>query len=175
MAHPVIVIDWCGPYDLPKAQEESKDFSSGLYFCTGSQRQNEEESIQYVGISNNLSRRVKNGHEALEKVKFNRRIWLGGISSLGLPGKKRKKTNSTLDLAEWALIYFLDPVLNNRKKTLPDKDVTIINRWWKPPDYETQYVKHPHKGWPDIIEYLGEDVGAKFVYFKNIKRIKFNE
>ena len=89
-----------------------------------------------------------------------------------MPGKKLKKTEATLDLAEWALAYFMAIPMNTKKrKAPPDRAITLLNRWWRK-DFETQWVKRPHALWPDLIDYMGNDFTTKLVWFGGrIKRV----
>lgn len=155
LRHLVTVIDWYGPYDFEEAKKEAGcQFNSGLYLCTGQlPRQRGKPKIQYIGIASILGTRVTERHHKLNDVTRQRKIWLGEVTSLGSPGKKTKKTSPSLDFAEWALIYFLKPALNEKKhKTPPKRNITVLSRWWKK-DYETPYSNHPQAEWPDLIDY----------------------
>src|SRR5690606_3401447 len=113
-----------------------------------------------------LGARVYSSH-GIKEVPRDRKIWLGEVSSVGIPGKNSKKTNAQLDLAEWAHAYFLELPVNNRKKAQPPfRPVTVINRWWRV-DYETPARQRPHADWPDVIDYLGREYGAKVAWFGN--------
>lgn len=175
MLHLVTVLDWYGPFGYDEAFEIArKDFDGGMYLCVGKVKsQHGPATIQYVGIAGKVLRsRVNGTHAKLILVTRERNIWLGEIGSLGVPGKKAKKTNASLDFAEWALVYFLKPRLNNKKtKTPPARPVTVLNRWWKR-DYATQHVRRPHPNWPDLIDYLGPESKARVVWFKGAKRIQ---
>lgn len=68
MAHIAIVIDWFGPYDTLEAAQTAlrSDYGAGLYLAIGKQaRQRGRSTMQYVGISKELSSRVGSLHHKL--------------------------------------------------------------------------------------------------------------
>ena len=168
-----LIIDWFGPYDYEEAMRDAQDYyGKGLYVLIGKTKHQKSKAIlQYIGISNELSSRFQSKHTALLNVNRELKIWLGEIGSFGIPGKKTKVTNICLDYAEWAHAYFLELPLNERKtKNPPDRPVTVLNKWWQK-DFETPRIKRPHPDWPDLIDFLGSDYGARVCWFgKNIKR-----
>ncbi len=177
MRHLVTVIDWYGPYTHVEAVEtvKTEDFGDGLYMCLGKTKgQRGWPRLQYIGIAcRDLSTRVKNnGHHKIDDVTCDRKLWLGEVSSLGVPGKKTKKTPPALDFSEWALVYFLQPLLNEKKTcTPPSRPVSVLNRWWRK-DYKTPWIKRPHAELPDFIDYLGPEHKAKMVWFRSPKRVE---
>ena len=174
MRHLVTVIDWYGPYDFADAMRIAREeFDDGLYLCIGRQAyERGRPKIQYVGIAQkSMQTRVNNNHHKLSEVTKDRKIWLGEVGSLGSPGRRDKKTSPALDFAEWALVYFLKPLLNDKKtKSGPKRPVTVLNRWWRK-DFKTPWIKRPHPDWPDLIDYLGLDHKAKVVWFRRPTRI----
>ena len=109
-----------------------------------SKHQKSKSKLQYIGIANDLSKRLNSKHHAISHLSKELAIWMGEIGSVGIPGKKSKIKNIQLDLAEWAHTYFLDLPLNLKKtKNPPDQPVTVLNRWWNK-DYETPRKKRPH-------------------------------
>ena len=53
--------------------------------------------------------------------------------------------------------------LNDRKKMMPPTTpVTVINYWW---NGDSLRRRRPEPEWPDMIDFLGEDVGARKVWF----------
>jgi len=175
--HLVTVLDWYGPYNYEEALKAAREnFSDGVYLCTGKIKSAQgKPKIQYVGIAGKeLKTRVGDNHHKLKMVTRERQLWFGEIGSLVPPGKKAKKTNASLDFAEWALVYFLQPPLNSKKKKNPPKrPVTVLNRWWRK-DFDTPWIKRPHSDWPDLIDYLGPELKAKVVWFKSPKRVDVN-
>ncbi len=162
-----IIIDWFGPYNHEDALSKSEqDYDDGLYMLIGKTKyQKTKNSLQYIGIAKDLSIRLKNNQSTIDQLSQKLIIWLGEISSYGVPGRKIKSINRCLDLAEWAHIYFLNLPLNQKKKSKPpDHPVTILNRWWRR-DYKTPFIKRPHTDWPDLIDFIGTEFGARICWF----------
>ncbi|MBN2007816.1 hypothetical protein JW960_00565 [candidate division KSB1 bacterium] len=168
-----VIIDWFGPYSRDEAIDAAKnDYIDGLYMLIGKTKYQKQKACpQYIGLSDNLFRRLSNGHNAINQLSQELKLWLAENGSPGIPGRKLKKTNIGLDLAEWAHTFFMELPLND-KKTMkpPDNPVLVVNRWWKT-DYETRRNKRPHCDWPDIIDYLGAEYGATVAWNgRNVER-----
>lgn len=176
MKHVAIVVDWFGPYGsvTEAAKVARSDYSAGLYVVVGKRKhQKSAACLQYVGIAKDLAARMYTS-AGIKDVTRDRRIWLGEVGSLGIPGKKTKVTDEQIALSEWAHAYFLQLPLNTKKRGRPpSRPVTIINRWWRV-DYETPARQRPHKDWPDVIDYLGKAYGAKVAWFGNQRFKKWN-
>ena len=171
MKHVAIVIDWFGPY---KSIEEAKiamnsDYVDGLYMAIGKTAyQRGKPTLQYVGISKNLKTRVNNKQHKICQISKLNEIWLGEVASTGIAGKKRQATDLRLDLAEWCHSYFLQLPKNDKKTINPPKyPVTVLNRWWFK-DYEKKRERRPHSEWPDIIDFIGRDYGAKISWLGRV-------
>lgn len=161
----VALVNWFGPYSLADAAPASFDYEDGLYMVIGKCPYERSVSLQYMGLASSLSHRLNNAHHKLGKVTKDVCIWLGEVESPRTPGRKIKVTDRMLDLAEWAHIYFLQLPLNEKKKkTAPDKQIIVYNRWWKT-DYETRYQKRPHADWPDLIDYSENQSDTRLVWF----------
>lgn len=160
------IIDWYGPYSLEEAKSASKfDYDDGLYMVIGKKKHQRASHIQYVGLASTLGSRINGRHHKIPEVVREQFIWLGEVTSPRTPGRKIKVTDRMLDLAEWAHAYFLQLPLNTKKvKNPPDWPIVVYNRWWQK-DYETQWGKRPHKQWPDLIDFIGNDYKAKVVWF----------
>lgn len=164
------IIDWYGPYSLEEAhQASSSDYNDGLYAVIGKLKYQRSPRMQYVGIANDLCTRLNSYHDKiLQVIRDNaseRGIWLGEVSSSRSPGRKVKITDRMLDLAEWAHVYFLQLPLNEKKRmSPPDMPIVVYNRWWQK-DYETPFLKRPHRGWPDLIDFVGLECNVKLVWF----------
>jgi hypothetical protein len=176
--HLVTVIDWYGPYSYKHALAVCKeDYAGGLYLCIGKLKgQRGKPRLQYIGIAgSDIGSRLRHPSHKVHSVTIEQEFWLGEVNSLGIPGKKLKKTNPSLDFAEWALVYFLNPGLNEKKIiSPPNRPVTVLNRWWRP-DYETPWIQRPHADLPDLIDYLGPEVRAKLVWFKSVRRVDVSQ
>lgn len=162
----MISIDWYGPYDLESASKvASSDFGGALYLCIGKRKSQRDQSLQYIGIGNDVRTRLKNDHHKLKHVSRDRQIWLGEISTAEPSGRKLKVTDATLDYAEWAYARFFDLPLNEKKSIgLPSRSFTVLNRWWHK-DFERSRKNRPHKDWPDLVDYPGYDLPARKVWF----------
>ena len=164
--HLMISIDWFGPYNLESAAKAaSSDFGAALYLCIGKRKFQKDQSLQYIGIGNDVRTRLKNDHHKLKHVSRDRQIWLGEISTAEPSGRKLKVTPATLDYSEWAYARFFDLPLNEKKTIgLPERSFTVLNRWWHK-DYERSRKNRPHKDWPDLIDYPGYDFPVRKVWF----------
>lgn len=161
MAHVAISVDWYGPYgSITEAQSKRRDYREGLYVAIGQKKIGDRERILYIGLSNNPAGRVGNNHPTLASIEGHFHLWLGEISSTGKPGARTGVRSTTLDLAESALIYGLQPVLNARKLLPPTTEISVLSRWWKR-DYETEILHRPHREWADIVDYRGGDYGIR--------------
>jgi hypothetical protein len=160
------IIEWYGPYTFEEAKDASKfDYDDGLYMVIGKLKRQRSAYLQYIGIANDLRIRLNGNHHKIPEITKDAIIWLGEVVSPRTPGRKIKVTDRMLDLAEWAHAYFLQLPLNERKKkNPPDREIVVYNRWWQK-DYETRYLKRPHKEWPDIIDFGGNDYKAKVIWF----------
>jgi len=159
--HIAVVIDWFGPYKgIQEANKVAQnDFEGGLYLFIGRKKhQKSRPKLLYVGKSNDLSFRVNPNHHILPFISGYPLIWLGEIASYGIPGKVKV---DLIHQAEWAMIYFLQPLLNEKKAANPPNyPITVFNRWWKK-DYETPRKQRPHLAWPDVIDFRGCYSGAR--------------
>ncbi len=168
----VAVVEWFGPYTLEEAQKASFEYDDGIYIAIGKSKHARTSHLQYVGLASDLKARMNGYHHKLPLIKRDLEIWLGELISPRTPGKKIKVTDRMLDLTEWAHAYFLQLPLNDKKKkNPPDRPITVYNRWWKK-DFETPYRKRPHKGWPDIIDFAGNEYDSKVVWFGSRQKIR---
>ncbi|MBL3674407.1 hypothetical protein [Paracoccus aerius] len=165
-SHLMISINWFGSYDLRGAyQAASSDFGAALYLCMGKRKHQRNKSLQYIGIGQDVRTRLRETHHKLKYVSRDREIWLGEISTAEPSGRRLKVTPATLDYAEWAYARFFDLPLNEKKSTgLPKRSFTVLNRWWHT-DYERSRVQRPHRDWPDLIDYPGDDLPVRKVWF----------
>lgn len=173
MKHIAIVIDWYGPYwERRSASLAGGDFGPGLYMALGKCAFERTKRLQYVGTTKKLNVRLARQHDKLDLITKEHEYWLGEVGSVGIPGRKAKVTDRRLDLAEWAHSHFLKLPLNERKRTLPDGPVTVLNRWWRT-DYETPWIHRPCSLWPDLIDYRGWSYGAHIAWLGG-RRIRVN-
>jgi len=165
MKHVAIIVDWYGPYeDRRDAARAARDFAGpGLYLAAGKCAYERIRRIQYIGITGDLTSRLLRPHHKLDQITKEAEYWLGEVGSVGIPGRKAKVTDRRLDLAEWAHSYFLNLPLNERKKSVPDSPVTVLNRWWRI-DCETPWIRRRLPDWPDLIDYRGRQHGAQIAW-----------
>ena len=160
MATVALIVDWCGPFaSIEDAKGAARDFQLGevLYLATGKRRYQRHSTMQYVGISNDPESRFTKNHHRLPELTKSFALWIGEISSHGIAGRRAQRHpvahGRAVELAEWALAYFLALPLNVKKrKTPPPESVMLMNRWFRD-DFETKRVQRGHKEWPDFIEF----------------------
>ena len=160
MATVALIVDWCGPFKTIEDASRTADnlhFGEALYFATGKRRRQRAASLQYVGISNDPMSRLSKFHHKLPEITADVRIWIGEISSHAIAGRKAARHpvahSRAVELAEWALVYFLEIPLNRRKrKNPPNESVVLVNRWWNA-DNKTKRKHRGSRNWPDFIEY----------------------
>ena len=164
--HVSTVIDWRGSYDLKEAQKVTwHEDNNGLYMFIGRTKGQRKDRLQYVGIAEKyLYDRFHKDHHIIKQLDPDTlSIWIGEITSAGIPGKKPKKIGTAIDLSEWAMAYFLQLPLNDKKTKNPPTDaVSVYNRWWKK-DYETPR-RRPRNDWPDLIDFVGHDYDSRLMW-----------
>jgi hypothetical protein len=166
--HLVVGIDWYGPYALDQAQNSAHEYGKGgLYLCIGKRKGQHQTRLQYIGKSNNgLRSRLQEDHHKLKLVTRGRQFWLGVIATGNVPGRRMQTTPKALQLAEWALAYFLPMGLNERlRKRGPPSPVTVLSRWWHDEEQERPRYHRPHDAWPDLVDYLGASYRTRLVWF----------
>lgn len=171
-----VVIGWYGPISaggsradrletLKKARSFAREnwISEALYMVSGKRPYQRERSLQYVGVSNEVSGRLHSGR--LDAIASDFSIWVGEIISHGVPGRKKGRHSTAVNLAEWASAYFLKLHLNDQKRRTPPREpILLVNRWYRT-DCETPWVRRTGgKDWPDLIEYDGPGEGARVVW-----------
>jgi hypothetical protein len=143
-----IVIEWCGPVSADLIADWGE---GGLYICTGRQKYQRQDHIQYIGITERHFHRRFREHHKLRLVKHNPRYWLGKIKHPGRLGRVG------LERAESMLIYVIDPKLNQRKKVWLPRPTAVISHWFnehRVPRYNRQGI---FAGFPDVISWDGDN------------------
>ena len=151
-----VVVDWYGPYRSLKAlqREATKNWPRGtrtLYMALG--RYN---TYRYIGLTRHPGYRFA-AHKKL-KNKENRFFYLGEIATQGIVGRRRGRRRAPdLSYAEWALIRFFQPELNeNLIDSDPDDCVSVFSRFFDKNDYES-----PINPLPKFPRLLGYDSWAE--------------
>ena len=146
-----VIVDWYGPYkSLDAIAKDAKlnwsDTKRALYMALGS-----SNKYRYVGLTTRPHIRIGKHHDKLNRRK-NRKFFVGEIVTQGISGRRKKKTPPDLRLAEHALIRYLKPKLNERKKfTNPDDCVSIFSCFYSHRDYET--VVNPLPTFPKLLAF----------------------
>lgn len=125
-----IVVDWWGPYDgfddFNKNGPEWVDSGvKALYMSLG-----KGNVPHYVGQTNNpIKKRLKNH----SKVDEDSKLYVGKVSSPGKPGPRDTVVPEDLRMAEYVLVFVLQPEDNCQYKVHPPDDcVVVFNRLFDP-------------------------------------------
>ena len=124
-----VIVDWYGPYigldDFKDAMKGWSKKERTLYMALGSYN-----TVRYIGMTENPRSRPNN-HPKLEEPD-NKRFYTGRIVTQGISGRRSRKHAPDLTIAEHALIYCLEPELNDKLvNTLPDDCVSVYSRFFK--------------------------------------------
>lgn len=172
------VVNWYGGYPtLQQAQSDAHYLGQGLYAAVGYKQgiARGPRTLLYVGVAANLTTRLTTAHHKLGSNTLHgasvTSMWLGQVAVSGIPGRRRKQLNPHLDSVEWALTYFLEPVLNEKKsRNPPDSSCVVVNRWWDL-SWEKETAR-PAARWADIVEYDRFKGTANLVWFGKRARAK---
>lgn len=166
-----IAVDWSGPFSSISAAKEtakSNELGEAIYLAVGRRKRQRSTRMQYVGISGDPKSRINQNHHKLPDINSELGLWVGKVVSHAVAGRKRMKLSVMVNSAEWALAFFLELPLNDRKRRRPpDRSLILLNRWFNP-DFSTRRVHRGHEDWPDLIEYehpVDGDEGAVIVWF----------
>jgi len=168
--HLMIAVNWYGPYgSLEEASEVAKEYwDGGLYAALGRSAQQKKHKIQYIGIAKELHGRLRTSPKIKEIDDLS--LWLGQIATAEPSGRRMAITKPTLDFAEWLHVRFVRPSLNEKKtRGLPNRSVTILNRWWSRND--EPYAIQPHRDWPNLIDFPDDVIPARAVWFGGKQRL----
>jgi len=144
------IINWQGPYE--DEDLNTIDDNSGLYLITGYQKHKKTELIQYCGITEqNFATRLNNNHHKKELITRDRKFWIGKIKS------DKKITRDDLEIVEKLIIYFWQPILNEKKKYSLPSPTVVINRWYYTNGVIRKRIKHEAQKLHDVIFWDGTD------------------
>lgn len=123
-SHTTVIVDWRGPFSYSEI-EVHPELGNGLYLATGKLKYERESTIQYCGITEgSFINRFKNHHKVHE-INREQEFWLGKVKY------PAEASRYFLEMAESIIIYFWQPELNDRKKVMTPKPITLISKWFK--------------------------------------------
>ena len=130
------IVDWYGPYKSYKRfVSEAREMATTRCVYMGVGGPVDTPRVLYIGLSTRPNTRFVK-HHALENPKISQ-FFVGEITTSGLPGRRRKKVPTDLDATEHALIAYLSPELNVRRKyTLPEDCVSVFSRFFGKNNWE---------------------------------------
>ena len=176
------IVNWFGPFtgsDHASILQSARIAASndwigpGMYAAVGNEgdtRRRGPRTLRYVGVGDPLAARLGQAHHKLGVSSTVSQLWLGELAVAGIPGRRLKRINPHIDIAEWALAYFLK-IPDNEKKTMfpPDRSCVLVNRWWGT-DYETP-TERPTARWADVVEWDATRRSANLVWFGDRARV----
>ena len=132
------IVDWYGPYrSYERFVSEAQQIATNRCVYMGVAGPTDNLRVAYIGLSTRPNSRFTN-HHALTNPGI-KQFFIGEITTSGLPGRRRKKVPTDLDATEHALIAYLSPELNIRRKNTPPEDCVSVfsrffgrNNWDKP-------------------------------------------
>ncbi len=146
--HTTVIIDWRGPFTFEEI-EKNPEWRNGVYLLSGKRRYKHIKQIQYCGITEGSFASRFAQHHKLPEINRDLRIWLGEVSY------PKNATRHFLEMAESIIVYFWQPVLNDRKKVRPPKPVTVLSRWLTPKG-KPRMRQHPMcKDLEDVLSWDG--------------------
>ncbi len=124
------IVDWYGPYrSYRRFVSEAHQIATNRCVYMGVGGTADKLRVLYIGLSTRPNTRFAN-HHALTNPDI-KQFFIGEITTSGLPGRRRKKVPTDLDATEHALIAYLSPELNvRRKNTLPEDCVSVFSRFF---------------------------------------------
>jgi len=143
-----VIVDWRGPFSYDDIKDNS-DWSNGLYLATGKLKYQRKSKIQYCGITGGGFYERLRKHHKVHKIEWDQEFWIGEISY------PDNASRCFLEMAESIIIYFWQPDLNDRKKVMMPKPMTLINKWFKK-DSTPRFRQHPMcKELDDVLSFDG--------------------
>ena len=149
-----VIVHWYGPYgslyDLKKVVRKEWQYERRtLYMALASWNK-----YQYVGLTENPLGRIHDSHNRLN-LKDNKTFYVGHIVTQGITGPRNSSQPPDLNLAEHALIRYLQPELNIHKKDKdPKEQVSIFSCFYDPKDYDKAI--NPLPKFPKVLAYDSE-------------------
>ena len=140
-----VIIHWYGPFSHTDVPEHWYwDDEKLLYMALGA-----GNVLRYVGRTEKDPKSRLNAHH---KVTVDDSLYIGRVSTSGIPGPKPKKVPKDLDAAEHALIFALQPKRNEHLRERPPEDcVVVYSRTFDHPLSEAPTMPPPK--FPTIVIY----------------------
>lgn len=147
--HTTIIVNWRGPFSYDEIEANS-DWGNGLYLASGKLKYERDANIQYCGITEGSYIKRFRNHQKVHEIVKQQKFWIGSISY------PNETSRHYLEMAEWMIIYFWKPELNERKKMLLPNSISLINKWFKK-DNSPRLIQHTMcKNLSDVISWDGE-------------------
>lgn len=143
-----VKLHWSGPYTVDQV-DENQD-GKGLYLFAGKKKYGRTKEILYCGITERKFKTRFREHHKLPLVSRELEIWLGKIE---YPNGFHREH---LEIAESIIIYFWQPVLNDRKKYSPPRPTTLISHWFKQDGTPRIYQRTIYKDLHDVLSWDGK-------------------
>ena len=163
----VFLVRWYGPFDSREKErkwEKKQPFKCSLYLLHGKLKYAKTREHYYCGESTRsiYKRLADKNHHIKELERRLNSIYVGCISNIKCP------TRPQIMLAEKIITAYLpeevseDCLLNATNTYYPNKNVYVINEWWKPDAttlWERQPTNAPSHIVPDVLAYhfIGSD------------------
>lgn len=180
MEESVFLVKWYGPFtsrEEIKEWQEEYNIDSSLYLLHGMRKYAKSKESYYCGMSTRsvFERFCDKGHHIEEIEDRLNSIYVGCIANIDEP------TRSQIMLVEKIITAYLADVLGEKNMLnltnfyYPNKNVYVINEWWKP-DCSSVWLRQPQNApsniVPDVLTYHYKDSGDVELYgCKKIKRL----
>ena len=160
MENNVYLIKWYGPLSREEIKdwEKKQDFTCSLYLLHGYKKYAKSRESYYCGMSTRkvYERFSDKGHHIEEIENRICSIYVGCISNIKTPSR------SQIGLCEKIITAYLgeflgeENMLNSTNFYYPNKNVYIINEWWKT-DCKNLHLRQPKNApsniVPDVLTY----------------------
>jgi hypothetical protein len=157
----VFLIKWYGPFDSrieERKWEKKQPFNCSLYLLHGKLKYAKTREHYYCGESMRsiYKRLADKDHHIKELEQRLNSIYVGSISNIESPTKPQILLAEKIITAYLAEEVSEDNLLNATNTYFPNKNVYVINEWWKPDTpllWKRQPVNAPSHIVPDVLAY----------------------
>ena len=159
MENNVFLIKWYGPFDCLEDVEDwerKQTFKCSLYLLHGKLKYAKTREKYYCGrTKRKIHERLKDkGHHLEEINERPHSIYVGCLANIDCLDETQQKLAEKIITATLTYIVDDENVLNATNTYFPDKDVYVINEWWKRTGdtvWERQPLNAPSHRVPDVI------------------------